>query len=127
MLAALSACQSPTEPGLDVITFGVSPSSLDMVVGETVPMTIAALSARGDTVPHGAWIRPWVHGSAQLLLTACAGQVNEGHGCTITALTTGVDTIDFEIGNYYGCIDPPECTGRYWGTDTVITVLATVQ
>jgi hypothetical protein len=126
-MAVLAACASSGEPSPTVVRYGVEPSSLDITVGQTVPMTIAALSARGDTIPVGAWIRPSVHGSAQLSLFYCSRRIADGNGCSVTALTAGTGRIDFTIGNYSGCNDPPECVSRDWYADTVIVVPVIVR
>lgn len=121
-----AACQSSSDEGSGpgVARYAVAPPALDIMVGQTMAVTIAALSARGDTVLVGARIDLFTRGSAGLSILGCD---RVGEHCSVTGVSSGVDTIGLDIGNYGRCLDGPDCTAREWHSDTLITIPATVR
>lgn len=121
-----AACQGSSDGGSGpgVARYAVAPPALDITVGQTVAVTIAALSAGGDTVLVGAQIDLSTRGSAGLSILGCD---RVGEPCSVTGVSSGVDTIGLDIGSYGRCLDGPACTVREWNSDTLVTIPATVR
>lgn len=120
------ACTSSTdgESGSVRPIFTVSPSALNLSVGQTAGLTVLALSREGDTLAVSTEIKFQAWGTAQISRSGCD---RVGQPCSVTAISVGADTLAFDIGHRGRCLDGPDCTLREWDSDTVIRTTLTVQ